>query len=120
MRNIRNNLELQVFQAYPNKIATMEIIVQKLVEIGVKKITFFPGEHSQVQTIPIQKQNRLSVIAKEALEQSGGNEMTEISYSSQKIQKIMPETTMKHIVAHQTGGRLNTSGLGKTSVALWI
>mgnify|MGYP006053997317 CR=1 FL=1 len=33
-------LELHVFQAYPNKISTMELIVQKLVELGVKKITF--------------------------------------------------------------------------------
>ncbi len=66
-----NKLDFHIFQAYPNKISTIELIVQKLVEIGVKKITFFPGEHSQMQSFPLQKEQRIVTIAREALEQSG-------------------------------------------------
>ena len=114
-------LELHVFQAYPNKISTMELIVQKLVELGVKKIIFFPSEHSQIQIIPVQKQERIVTIAKEALEQSGGNEVVDIAYSSEKLQIIIPKMTMiHHIFGHQAGESLNAAIVKQKSLALWI
>lgn len=62
---------IKVFQAYPNKIATIEFIIQKMVEQGIHEIVFFASEYSQIKSIPESKQSRISAIAREALEQSG-------------------------------------------------
>ncbi len=118
-KNISN---LHVFQAYPNKISTMEIIVQKLVEIGIKKLTFFPSEHSQIRDLSEQKQLRLSSISREALEQSGGNEPLDILYSPKNISEILPElSSTRHIFAHQVGHSHIENLIKKNDqVALWI
>lgn len=62
--------QIIVFQAFPNKIATMETIVQKMVEIGVRQLVFFSSDRSQMHEIPAGKNARLAAIAQEALEQS--------------------------------------------------
>lgn len=62
--------QITVFQAFPNKIATMETIVQKMVEIGVHQLVFFSSDRSQMHEIPAGKNARLTAIAQEALEQS--------------------------------------------------
>ena len=55
----KNNRNIHIFQAYPNKVSTIELIVQKLVEVGIKKVTFFPSDHSQMKDLPEQKKTRL-------------------------------------------------------------
>lgn len=64
------NLNITIFQALPNKIATMEVLVQKLVEIGINKVIFFRSDHSQLHEVPANKNTRIAAIAEEALEQS--------------------------------------------------
>jgi len=56
--------------AMPNKADKAEIIVQKLSEIGVQKIIFWPAERSVIKERNTNKQIRLEKIAKEAVEQS--------------------------------------------------
>lgn len=80
--------KIEVFLAYPNKIATMEFIVQKIVELGIHEIVFFASHHSQMKSIPDAKKLRLSAIALEALEQSGWNIPLEISYSPDSIESL--------------------------------
>lgn len=84
-RTIQKEKSIKVFQAYPNKIATIEFIVQKMVELGIHDIVFFPSEHSQIKSVPEAKQSRISAIATEALEQSGWNIPLQISYTSDSI-----------------------------------
>jgi len=62
--------KIKILQAYPNKIQTMELIIQKIVELGINEIVFFSAQHSQMRAIPEHKRVRLSSIAVEALEQS--------------------------------------------------
>lgn len=62
--------QITIFQALPNKIATMETIVQKMVEIGVYQLVFFSSDRSQMHEITAGKNARLAAIAQEALEQS--------------------------------------------------
>jgi RsmE family RNA methyltransferase len=62
--------QITVFQAFPNKVAIMETIVQKMVEIGVHQLVFFSSDRSQIHEIPAAKIARLTAIAQEALEQS--------------------------------------------------
>ncbi len=67
---LKKENEIKLFQAYPNKISTMEFIVQKMVELGISEILFFPSERSQIKNIPAPKKSRLEAIALESLEQS--------------------------------------------------
>ncbi len=56
--------------AMPNKREKVELIVQKLCEIGIDTIIFRPAERSIIKTWNVKKEERLMKIAKEALEQS--------------------------------------------------
>jgi len=54
----------------PNKREKAELIVQKLSEIGVDEIAFWPAERSVIKQRNEKKADRLHKIAKEAVEQS--------------------------------------------------
>lgn len=82
---------IEVYLAYPNKATTMEIVIQKIVELGIDKIVFFASDRSQIKSIIDSKKLRLSAIALEALEQSGWNKVLEISYSPEKKELLWRE-----------------------------
>jgi 16S rRNA (uracil1498-N3)-methyltransferase len=54
----------------PNKRDKAEMIVQKLTEIGINFIVFWPSERSVIRDINTSKMERLEKISKEAVEQS--------------------------------------------------
>ncbi|MEI8252333.1 MAG: 16S rRNA (uracil(1498)-N(3))-methyltransferase [bacterium] len=54
----------------PNKRDKAEMIVQKLTEIGINSIVFWPSERSVIRDINLSKMERLEKISKEAVEQS--------------------------------------------------
>jgi len=56
--------------AMPNKWDKAELIVQKLSEIGVSKIIFWPSERSVIKEWSSKKEERMQKIIKEAVEQS--------------------------------------------------
>lgn len=56
--------------AFPNKRDKAELIVQKLTEIGVGEIIFFPAQRSVLRDCPEKKLQRMHEIAREAVEQS--------------------------------------------------
>lgn len=58
--------------ALPNKQEKLELIVQKLTEIWIRKIFLWASERSVLKTLTPQKLERLYKISKEALEQSYG------------------------------------------------
>lgn len=55
-RSKNKSKKITVFQAYPNKIGTMETIVQKLAELGIDEVVFFVSKYSQIDEIHTQKQ----------------------------------------------------------------
>ena len=71
---------ITLYQALPNKIEKIEYILQKWVEIGVKKFVFFRSDRSQKLVISDSKIARLGSIAQEALEQCGGLQMPIIDF----------------------------------------
>lgn len=110
---------ITVFQAFPNKIPTMELIVQKLVEIGVGRIIFFHSDRSQTREIPTQKKERIEAIAIEALEQSGNNHLPKIIYSEKSITDLLQEyKDLDHVVGSPEGS--NRSKNKKGHSGLWI
>lgn len=54
----------------PNKFEKLELIVQKLAEIGIDTVIFWPSRRSLLKDIPPKKMERLQIIAREATEQS--------------------------------------------------
>jgi RsmE family RNA methyltransferase len=56
--------------AMPNKWEKVELIVQKLCEIGIDNIIFRPAERSVIKVWNEKKEERLGKISKEAVEQS--------------------------------------------------
>ncbi|MBQ9554376.1 RNA methyltransferase [bacterium] len=56
--------------ALPNKMDKLELIIQKLTEIGVSDIYLFQAERSLLKTVNENKQQRLKKIIYEAVEQS--------------------------------------------------
>jgi 16S rRNA (uracil1498-N3)-methyltransferase len=89
---ITKTLELKVFVSYSHKISTLELIVQKLTELGIKEIEFFPSDYSQIQSLSDIKKQRLAVISLEALEQSGWNTPVHLTYNkSTSVQNILEE-----------------------------
>lgn len=111
--------DVTIFQSYPNKIGTMEILVQKFTELGVTKVVFFPSEYAQISDIPSTKKTRIASIAIEALEQCGGNNPLIIEYAHQKAEILYssyPE--LYHIFAHYHGDSLDK--IPDQKIGLWI
>lgn len=66
--------------AMSNKRDKTEIIIQKLSEIGIKHIYFWPSERSVIREWNEKKAERLNKIAKEAIEQSRWRFLPEIQF----------------------------------------
>ncbi len=120
--NKKKNLNITIFQAFPNKIATIEILVQKLVEIGISKVVFFRSDRSQLHEVPAGKSSRLAAIAEEALEQSGGNNPITIIYKKDSLEKVFEndDQHMQHIVGYPNAKNTLTLDANCTDYALWI
>lgn len=71
-----------VIVAMPNKFEKLELIVQKLSEIGVDYIWCWPSRRSLLRELPEKKVHRLEAIAREATEQSRGWTIPQISFSN--------------------------------------
>ena len=65
--------------AFPNKQEKLELIVQKLTEIGISHLYLWPAERSQLNELKENKMQRLQKIMKEAMEQSRGWKIPQIS-----------------------------------------
>lgn len=112
--------QLLILQAYPNKLSTLELLVQKFTELWVEKVVFWKSEHAQMQDISEAKKSRITTIAREALEQCGANNTLIVEYSSHGLQKLQETySDYMHIVGHYEGKELPQISK-ETSLALWI
>lgn len=89
-----------LYQALPNKHEKIEFIIQKWVEIGIRKFVFFRSDRSQKLILSESKKERFVTIAKEALEQCGGLVMPEILFLDTFPE---PDTHISHIVLDTVG-----------------
>ncbi len=110
---------LTLFQAYPNKLSTLEVILQKMTELGVQKIYFFPADRSQLRSVSDAKQKRCDLIIQEALEQSGNNILPLCFYQSYGVSQLLSEhENLHHIIGH-IWGDLSIPDMTK-NLSLWI
>lgn len=68
----RESWEYILAVALPNKRSKAELIAQKLAEVGITTLLWFPAQRSQHHKIPPKKLERMHDIAREAIEQSWG------------------------------------------------
>lgn len=66
--------------ALPNKRSKAELIIQKLSEIWLSRVIFFPAQRSQFRSLPEKKLQRMREISKEATEQSWWWRTTSIEF----------------------------------------
>ena len=72
----------------PNKWEKAELIVQKLSEIGIDKIIFWPSERSVIKQRNNKKEERFQKIIKEAVEQSRGRKLPELVFNANLSQEL--------------------------------
>ena len=90
-----------MYIALPNRRDKAELIAQKLTEIWVSHIIFFPTQRSLYKTTPLNKQIRIQHIALEASEQSFRTSLPEISFLDKRDEKSILWQTL--IFFHQDG-----------------
>lgn len=78
--NTEPKKNITLCQALPNKYEKIEFILQKWIEVGIKKFFFFRSERSQKLMLSDAKKERFTLIAKEALEQCWGVIFPEIIF----------------------------------------
>lgn len=93
---------ITLYQALPNKIEKIEYILQKWVEVGIRRFVFFRAEHSQKLMLSDAKKERLETIAREAVEQCGWLLLPEIVWSEGEV----PVFSEKNIVLDTIGTRV--------------
>lgn len=109
---------ITLYQALPNKLEKIEYILQKWVEVGIRRFVFFRSDFSQKLVISDAKQSRLISIAREALEQCGGLIMPEIVFDGNMP---VPHSDERHITLDTTGISLKMQEMPKNeAISLWV
>lgn len=109
--NTEPTRNITLYQAMPNKIEKIEYILQKWVEVGIRKFIFFRSDRSQKLVLSEAKKSRFFAIAREALEQCGGLVMPEIEFTDQVLSFChSDEGRVCSSADYETGQILHTSG----------
>lgn len=95
------NRQATMLIAMPNKQEKIELIVQKLTEIWINNIIFWPSERSVIKSRNTNKDERLQKIAREALEQSRGRSLPKISFLTD-IKNIIDKQDQEIIIFDKT------------------
>jgi len=95
-------IEINLYQALPNKYEKIEYIIQKWTEIWISNFVFFNSERSQKLAVNSAKIERFEIIIKEALEQCGWNKKPNIYFyeklplASVNWEKLVLHTKMEN------------------------
>lgn len=104
--------------AMPNKRDKAELIIQKLSEIGIDKIIFRPTERSVIKEWNEKKEERLQKISKEAVEQSRGWKIPEISFATDIQEYINNKDIIIFDKKEQESSRENIEKSEKNSIGI--
>lgn len=115
-----NQKGITLFQALPNKIEKIEYILQKGVEVGIRRFVFFRSDFSQKLILSPNKKERFSHIAREALEQCGGVIVPEIEFFEEPPYETTSKTSLQ-IVLDTTGIALKLTEIPQNQeIGLWV
>lgn len=112
----RSKSYTQILVAMPNKYDKLELIAQKLTELGVDEIIFRPAERSIIKQRNKNKEKRLQTIIKEALEQSRGRFMPQVSFREHPEDSIKKDTTIYIFDKKENATKIIESSSKKTGI----
>lgn len=112
----KQNKKIQILVAMPNKQDKLELIAQKLTEINVDEIIFRPSERSVIKQRNKNKEKRLLIIIKEALEQSRWWFIPQVSFK-ENPEKHIEEDTIVYFFDKKENA---TKSIDNTSKKVWI
>ena len=78
--NSENDFDVNIINAFPNKLEKIELILQKWVEVWVSNFLFFRSNRSQKLNLSPNKIDRLKKIIIEAVEQSWRSKVPELIF----------------------------------------
>lgn len=110
--------ETTMYIALPNRRDKAELIAQKLTEIGISRLIFFPSHRSLYKTTPPNKQKRITQIAQEAAEQSFRTSLPIITFLDKRDEKSILWQTV--IFFHQEGSSYPFAPHKGTQALAWI
>ena len=116
-REPRRNITL--YQALPNKHEKIEWIIQKAVEVGIRRIVFFRSDRSQKLMLSDAKKRRYQLIAREALEQCGGLVPLEIEWHDTLSDPLL-QRPGKHHVLHTAAQSSRFGDIVWDQIHLWV
>jgi 16S rRNA (uracil1498-N3)-methyltransferase len=109
---------ISLYQALPNKLEKLEYIIQKWVEIGIRRFIFFRSDFSQKLILTESKKDRLITIAREALEQCGWLVMPGIEF----IDRVTTyDLWPMNLVLDTTGRSIKVTEISESyDISIWI
>lgn len=111
---------ITVFQAMPHNAWTVDLLVQKLVELGVQELVLFRAQRSQYDTSRL-RCDRLEKIAQEAMEQCGSNHPMKITFSQNKETIQKNYWTCFHIIGSlEKGGNTLEQTILQRQKSVWF
>ena len=119
--------QVTLYIALPNRFDKLEVIVQKLSEIWVYRCVFWPARKSILRELPQKKYERLTVIAREAIEQSWWWSVPIISFVDaiefpswgQIILFDYHENLSSHVPIHTVRERKSSSATHEIAGIVW-
>lgn len=114
-------IEISLYQSLPNKLEKIEYILQKWIEIGIRRFLFFRSERSQKLIISESKVHRLNQIARESVEQCGWVLLPEIFFLDSFSEVIQKNNIWVHLTLDTTGESLWISSVQKAqNIGIWV
>ena len=92
---------IKMIVAMPNKWDKAELIAQKLSEIGISEIIFWPSERSIIKVWNPKKEERLNKIIREAVEQSRWRNIPKVLFTT-TIDEHLKDTEVIVFDKHET------------------
>lgn len=114
---------IKLYQALPNKYEKIEYIIQKWVEVGIREFIFFPADRSQKLVINERKIARFIDIAREALEQCGGNRMPSIQFEIKKMSSFWKKDEhifVLHTINSKSKALTDISEMNLSQISLFV
>lgn len=109
--------QTRMIVAMPNKWEKAELIAQKLSEIGISKIIFWPSERSVIKEWNSKKEERILKIIKEAVEQSRWRHVPELIFTSNVAEYVQ---NAEVIIFDKTGDDQQALAYKKSASIVWI
>jgi len=120
-KSSENRLDINLYQARPNKLSKIEYILQKWVEAWIANFYIYRSERSQELRISNSKEQRLEKIIREAVEQSGRNLIPKLHMLDElDINSVPWENIYFHTLAENATKLKDLQTPSEENINIWV